>query len=248
MGHTHFDVDQSIGLDKRFLRKKNVFTLPLISMLNFRRSEHSSVEELHTCRDWRNCIAQYYRPLTGINKNGWKCFSISAKGIRGRGAYDGEYEWERVIKMATAPETVILTPLNCKLQRVDERVLQNIALFKQHIPKEYHKWWDDLQAISNSIQAENTVDVTSSESDQLLEQNAASIVTHDDEEVEQVTIVGTASGTEGNGMNDHGVSEDDHDGEENMTSASETSVLLNDGKRKSSRRRVPNSLLRGFVC
>ncbi len=81
-----------------------------------------------------------------------------------------------------------------------------------------------------------------------MEQNAASIETHDDEEVEQVTIVGTASGTEGNGMNDHGVSEDDRDGEENMTSASETSVLLNDGKRKSSRRRVPNSLLRGCVC
>ncbi len=90
VGHTHFEVDQSIGLDKRFLWKKNVFTLPsLISMLNSRRSEHSSAEELDTCRDWRNCIAQYYRPLTGINKNGWKCFSISAKGIRGRVAYDG---------------------------------------------------------------------------------------------------------------------------------------------------------------
>ncbi|KAL9651023.1 hypothetical protein ABK040_012767 [Willaertia magna] len=64
-------VDQTIGRDKQYLRKRNLTTLDmLISKLNTntRSVKHYSTELLSSCKDWRKSLEEHYKTLKRIRE------------------------------------------------------------------------------------------------------------------------------------------------------------------------------------
>ena len=156
VGHTHFEADQSIGNDKRFLCKRHLNTLPdTIIQLNSRRKASYTAIELDSCNNWRTEIEKYFRPLHGIQSEGWKCFLVSDDSVSCRKEYDGEYDRTKCIlkNNARSLDAILLRPEIAPIQEVEHAVLNNIDIYKKVIPQVHHSWWDELKQRSRSVQS-----------------------------------------------------------------------------------------------
>ncbi len=141
VGHTHFEVDQAIGTDKRFLFRRNLNTFPqMLEKLNGRGNRHYQAFDLGTVRDWRTEIARHYGTLTGIST--FCMFNIQTNGIHCRRGYTGTYQSPVNIRIDESAVVPSLAP-GAALETTIEDVPFDVI--KSKMTNEHLAWWCTIE-------------------------------------------------------------------------------------------------------